>query len=160
MASEDSEEQGSLNTDVDNNATSSLTNASSSEAILVPLVDKVTQQLFQLETTVKNSAKVSHSEVLFESIQNLVTMLQQLEQQSSLAQGSVPLDLLECIDRGENPSFYTLAKLDQWQKLESERQRKMEAVGWFRDCLRKQLEEHNINWTEYVEEDERRSESN
>ncbi|GJD12233.1 Glutathionyl-hydroquinone reductase YqjG [Galdieria sulphuraria] len=155
----DSEEQCSLNTDGDNHSSSLTNTTGSSEALLVPLVNTVTQQLFQLETLVKNATEISKLEDIYESIQHLVTQLQQLEQQSNLAQGSVPLDLLECIDRGENPSFYTLAKLDQWKKLESERQKKMEAVGWFRDCLRKQLEEQNISWTEYGEEDKSESEN-
>lgn len=65
MASEeDSEEQVSLNTEGDNNTT----NVESSEAILVSLVHDVTQQLFQLETLVKNTTQVSNMEEVYENM--------------------------------------------------------------------------------------------
>eukprot|EP00871_Galdieria_phlegrea_P001566 jgi/Galph1/240/GphlegSOOS_G4948.1 len=134
MASEDSEEQTSMNTELD-----------TSTSTLQPMVDsvrEVTNQLYVLESLVKQQdSETLLDEDIYGAITKLVHQLHKVEQKSSTALGetTVPLQVLECIDRGENPSFYTLSKIDQLRRLESEKEKKLQAIGFYREALRKEL---------------------
>jgi Mg2+/Co2+ transporter CorB len=84
------EQQGCLvTTQVDDIKESSCSDIAS----LISLINNTTLQLYQLETSVKNATEISSFEDIYGQIQNLVTLLQQLEEKSCLAQDSVPLDV-------------------------------------------------------------------